>query len=73
MTSKLVEVGQKRTLTCTGFDYLAAHIGGAKIKRNTFYSTIEWFNTQVYKKSSKKNLGTYVVIYIWPTQLFDSS
>ena len=55
MTSKLVEVGQKRTLTSTGFDYLAAHTDGAKIKRNTFYSTIEWFNTQVV---------TYILIQV---------
>ena len=34
----------KRALTSTGFDYLAAHVGWAKINTDTFYPTSTGFN-----------------------------
>ena len=38
------QVKKKRALTSTGSDYWAAHVGWAKIKTNTFYSTSTGFD-----------------------------
>ena len=54
MTSKPVEVGQKRALTSTSFDYWAAHVGWAKIKK-TLYIVVAVTSSGILK--AKQKLG----------------